>query len=131
VRSRPGYPSGMSRLTVVAVLAAAALLPATADAHGDGARVFVTTPDRALELSDQGTVPFRSAPPTIAVDPRQGFQVMEGFGASITDSSAAVLYRLDRRTRDRAMAALFRRRAELPAPADGRVGLRRRAPLHL
>jgi glucosylceramidase len=53
-------------------------------------------------------VPFRSAPPTIAVDPRQGFQVMEGFGASITDSSAAVLYRLDRRTRDRAMAALFR-----------------------
>ncbi len=99
----------MARLVALAGLLTALLLPAAAQAHGrDGARVFVTTPDRTLELSDQGTVPFRPGAPSIAVDPRQTFQTMVGWGASITDSSAAVLYRLDRRTRDRAMALLFR-----------------------
>src|SRR3954471_22001315 len=96
----------MPRL-LAAALAAALIAPAAAQAH-DGARVFVTTPDRALQLSDQGTVPFTRGAPTISVDPRQGFQTMDGWGASITDSSAAVLYRLGKRTRDRAMTALFR-----------------------
>ena len=73
----------MSRL--LAALAALLIAPAAAEAH-DGARVFVTTPDRALELSDQGTVPLRPGAPTISVDPRTGYQAMEGFGASITDS---------------------------------------------
>ena len=97
----------MSRL--LAALAALLIAPAAAWAgeNPTGARVFVTTPDRALELSDQGIRHFRPGAPTISADPRARFQTMEGFGASITDSSAAVLYRLDRRTRDRAMAALF------------------------
>ena len=95
----------MPRL-LAAALAAALIAPAAAQAH-DGARVFVTTPDRALQLSSE-TIPAHPAPftrgtPTISVDPRQSFQTMEGWGASITDSSAAVLYRLDQRTRDRAM----------------------------
>src|SRR3954470_22772970 len=96
----------MPRL-LAAALAAALIAPAAAQAH-DGARVFVTTPDRALQLSDQGGRPFTRGAPTISVDPRQTFQTMEGWGASITDSSAAVLYRLDKRTRDRAMTALFK-----------------------
>jgi len=95
------------RRLLAATLTAALLAPAAAQAH-NGARVFVTTPDRALQLSDQGSVPFTRGAPTISVDPRQTFQTMEGWGASITDSSAAVLYRLDKRTRDRAMTALFK-----------------------
>jgi glucosylceramidase len=101
-----GYPIRMPRL-LAAALAAALIAPAAAQSH-DGARVFVTTPDRALQLSDQGRAPFTRGAPTISVDPRQSFQTMEGWGASITDSSAAVLYRLDKRTRDRAMTALFK-----------------------
>ena len=49
---------------------------------------------------------------TIAVDPTQEYQRIDGFGASITDSSAAVLYRLDPRTRDATMVQLF-------SPRDG------------
>jgi glucosylceramidase len=48
-----------------------------------------------------------TAPQPIAVDARQRFQSMDGFGASITDSSAVVLSRLDGHTRDRVMADLF------------------------
>jgi glucosylceramidase len=91
---------------LAAALAAALIAPAAAQAH-DGARVFVTTPDRSMQLSDEGVLKFRPGAPTISVDPSRSFQTMEGWGASITDSSAAVLYRLDKRTRDRAMAALF------------------------
>jgi glucosylceramidase len=74
------------------------------------AHVWVTTPDGQLRLSDRGTVPFDragSAQLTITVDPSRTFQTMQGFGASLTDSSAAVLYRLDRAHRDAAMVALF------------------------
>src|SRR3954468_25113442 len=92
----------MPRLLAAAV-PAALIAPAAAQAH-DGARVFVTTPDRALQLSDQGRTPFTRGAPTISVDPRQTFQTMEGWGASITDSSSALLYRLAKSPRDRAMA---------------------------
>ncbi len=74
------------------------------------AHAWVTTPDRQLELSDQGTVPFttaRSDQLTITVDPSRTFQRVQGFGASLTDSSAAVLYRLDKAKRDAAMVQLF------------------------
>jgi glucosylceramidase len=74
------------------------------------AHVWVTTPDRSLRLSDQGTLPFTAgASPelTITVDPSLTYQAIQGFGASITDSSAAVLYRLPARQRDAAMAQLF------------------------
>jgi glucosylceramidase len=74
------------------------------------AHVWVTTPDRQLLLSDLGTVPFGNAGSdllTISVDPGRTFQTMQGFGASLTDSAAAVLYRLDPARRDAAMVALF------------------------
>jgi glucosylceramidase len=74
------------------------------------AHVWVTTPDRQLLLSDQGTVPFGTGGSdqlTITVDPSRTFQTMQGFGASLTDSAATVLYRLDRAQRDAAMVALF------------------------
>ncbi len=74
------------------------------------ARVWVTTPDRAQLLQEQAPVTFgrgTSPDPTIVVDPDARYQSVDGFGASITDSSAAVLYRLTPAARDAAMRSLF------------------------
>jgi glucosylceramidase len=74
------------------------------------ARVWVTTPDRAQLLQEQAPVTFgrgSSTDPTIVVDPDTRYQSVDGFGASITDSSAAVLYRLTPAARDAAMRSLF------------------------
>jgi glucosylceramidase len=48
----------------------------------------------------------------INVDPSQAFQTMDGFGASITDSSASLLYRLSADQRDQVMKSVF-------SPTDG------------
>jgi glucosylceramidase len=94
-------------LAIGVVLAAAA--PATA-APPPAAHAWVTTPDGAMKMSDRGSVPFRpggSSALTITVDPSRGYQTMEGFGASITDSSAHVLAGLGRPARNAAMRSLF------------------------
>jgi glucosylceramidase len=98
-------------LTLAIALAAA---PAAAAAEPE-AHVWVTTPDGALKLADRGAVPFErggSGALTITVDPSRRYQVMDGFGASITDSSAHVLARLGEPARDAAMRSLF-------SPRDG------------
>ena len=62
-----------------------------ADKATTTARVWVTTPDRAELLHERAPVAFRksqSAETTITVDPDTKYQTMDGFGASITDSSA-------------------------------------------
>jgi glucosylceramidase len=95
-------------LAILLVLAAATPAAATAPA----ARVWITTPDGAMKLSDRGAVPFQrggSDALTISVDPSRRYQAMDGFGASITDSSASVLYRLSRANRAAAMRSLFSR----------------------
>ncbi len=99
-----------SRIAVAVVCAFAACAPAAA--AEPSAHVWVTTPDGALRMSDQGSVAFHpggSSALTVTVDPSRAYQRMDGFGASITDSSASVLYRLDKRTRDATMADLFGR----------------------
>src|SRR3954464_62253 len=106
---------------IAAAVGASLALATPAAAAATAAHVWVTTPDGAMKLSDRGTVPFHDGPSsalTVTVDPSRGYQRMDGFGASITDSSASVLYRLDRRTRDATMADLFRddRLAFLPHP---------------
>jgi glucosylceramidase len=86
------------------------------------ARVWVTTPDGAMRLSERGSVEFRpggSSSLTISVDPSRAYQTMDGFGASITDSSAHVLFRLDGKTRNAAMKHLFS-----PTEGDGLSFLR-------
>src|SRR3954466_8047863 len=96
---------GLVALTVLVTAATAAPAATAATAH-----VWVTTPDGAMKMSDAGTVPFRDGPSsalTVTVDPSRAYQRMDGFGASITDSSASVLYRLDRRTRAATRRALF------------------------
>ena len=101
---------GAVALTVAVVPPASA--GPSADGGGDGptARVWVTSADRAELLHDRGTVAFSTRPTselTITVDPSRTYQTMDGFGASITDSSAAVLYRLDPATREQAMRSVF------------------------
>jgi glucosylceramidase len=87
----------------IPVLAGAA--PALPSAH-----VWITTPDGTQRMHDAGAVAFRqgaSANLTVTVDPSRVYQRMDGFGASITDSSASVLYRLGPQERDAAMRDLF------------------------
>jgi len=95
-------------LILAALLTLAAAAPAAAGSQS--ARVWITTPDQTMKLADRGAVEFQAGGSdalTITVDPSREYQEMEGFGASITDSSAHVLYRLDRRTRDATMRRLF------------------------
>jgi glucosylceramidase len=106
-------------LTVAAVgLAGATALGqrVTIAATGPTLSSWVTTPDRSQLLSPAGTSVFDSDAPRpgqlITVDTGQTMQQMEGFGASITDSSAAVLYRLQPQDRDQAMISIF-------SPTDG------------
>ncbi|HEU4424657.1 MAG TPA: glucan endo-1,6-beta-glucosidase, partial [Pilimelia sp.] len=97
-------------VTATAGIATAATSDGAHIPRPPAARVWVTTPDAALLLSDRGEVPFTEAPPTaltITVDPRRTYQTIVGFGASITDSSAAVLYRLSPAQRDKVMRSLF------------------------
>jgi glucosylceramidase len=97
-------------IAAIACVFAVCASPASASS-ASSAHVWITTPDGAMKMADAGRVPFRSGPSsalTVTVDPSRTYQRMDGFGASITDSSASVLYRLDKRTRDATMADLFR-----------------------
>ena len=74
------------------------------------AQVWLTTPDGSQRLADRGTVPFTKGPSdklTISVDPSLRYQRMDGFGASITDSSASLLMGLAPATREATMRDLF------------------------
>ena len=106
----------MRRLLVAAgagVLLLSGAVPASAQvtrATAPTARVFVTTVDRAEMLHERAPVAFTTgAGPqtTITIDPATTYQSMDGFGAALTDSAAAVLYRLDPAARDAAMRSLF------------------------
>jgi glucosylceramidase len=107
------------RLRTIVVAGTAAILltgapaPAASPA-GPVVRVWVTTPDRAEQLHERTPVRFGSGhsdAPTVVLDPTTRYQQVDGFGASITDSAAAVLYRLDPADRDAAMRSLFDPRA--------------------
>ena len=110
----------------VSVAACAALLVTPTAASGDGrseparsphkarptasAQVWMTTVDRAEELHRRPDVPFvagGSSALTVTVDPSRTYQEMDGFGASITDSSAVLLSGLPAAKRAAVMASLF------------------------
>jgi glucosylceramidase len=106
----------MMMRTIVRGLATATLLvglvavPAEAGRDAPQARVWVTTPDRAELMTEREPVPFGTTPsahPTIVVDPDRGYQPVDGFGASITDSSAEVLTGLSPAVRADTMRKLF------------------------
>ncbi|ROP42380.1 discoidin domain-containing protein [Saccharothrix texasensis] len=106
----------MNRSRTIALTAVAALAVGltgaaqAADRDTPSARVWVTTVDRSELLAERPSVAFRSGAsphPTIVVDPDVTYQEVDGFGASITDSSADVLHRLDPATREETMRKLF------------------------
>ena len=81
-----------------------------ATAAGDTAQVWLTTPDRSKLLEKQADVTFGDGSPggaTINVDASQTLQTMDGFGASLTDSSAALLYGLSPERRNEVMRKVF------------------------
>ena len=89
----------MLTLATAAVLAAA-LLPAwpslagEAGPPGAAVRLWLTTGDQSSLLAEQPRVaigPPVDGVPLITVDPTRTYQRVEGFGASITDSSAHLL----------------------------------------
>ncbi|WP_326834794.1 ricin-type beta-trefoil lectin domain protein [Amycolatopsis rhabdoformis] len=94
---------------VVATASAAASLTALAPAAqaATTASVWLTTPDRANLLTQQGNVAFGSggSGPVITVNPNATYQSMVGFGASFTDASAWNITNSPRR--DEIMNALF------------------------
>ena len=112
----------MPRLAVSSALAAmlAVLgLPAVnASAHADSAvHVWITTPDGAQKLSRANDAAFQKGAgsfETLTVDPSRTFQTMTGFGGSLTDSSASLLYGLPPSARDALMRELFD-----PSTGDG------------
>lgn len=111
--------AGPTLALLAGATAAATLLAPTPAASGvadsagrppPAAQVTLTTPNRTQLLADQGAVPFArgaSSEVTITVDPSRTYQQMIGFGASITDSAAQVLYRLTPAARRAAMRDLF------------------------
>ncbi|KJK50603.1 glucan endo-1,6-beta-glucosidase [Lentzea aerocolonigenes] len=98
------------RLTAIVALVLGLTAPAAEASSAPEARVWVTTPDRAELMHERPRVTFGTAAsthPTIVVDPGRSYQTMDGFGASITDSSAEVLTNLSPAVRADTMHKLF------------------------
>lgn len=79
---------------------------------GDVVTAWTTAADQSVILQRSSAITWvpevSSSNPTITVDSSQEFQVMEGFGASMTDSSAWLIgTKLTPRQRDAALRALF------------------------
>ncbi|MEU7476788.1 discoidin domain-containing protein [Lentzea sp. NPDC042327] len=100
----------MRTTAIVALVLGLTAAPAAEASSTPEARVWVTTPDRAELLHERPRVAFGTTPsdhPTIVVDPGRDHQAVDGFGASITDSSAEVLHGLTPALRADTMRKLF------------------------
>ncbi len=112
MRFRTRSLAAKSVALVVAMTAAGGVAgtAAVADEAPPEARVWLTTVDQSHLLEEQASVAFgeaASSEPTIVIDPEITYQEMDGFGASLTDSSAAVLSALSPEERDATMRKLF------------------------
>lgn len=97
--------------TLLSVVTAGALGAGTAQAApGPSVSAWITTPDRSQLLQPATGTQFQDGAgsgQTITVNPAQTFQTMDGFGASLTDSSASLLYDLPETQRNEVMKSLF------------------------
>jgi glucosylceramidase len=101
-----------SRLTVCASAMPLLLLLTTLPSPAQTVKIVRTTSDLSSTLAPQPSASFTSgaatSPLTVAVDDKTRFQVMDGFGASLTDGSAWLLHdRLTPATRKQVMTRLF------------------------
>ncbi|GHJ47611.1 hypothetical protein Cs7R123_49530 [Catellatospora sp. TT07R-123] len=107
---RPVLATAAATLAVTLGLAGANAVAAGRPDPAVRARVWLTTVDQTSLLREGTPVAFgpgTSDQPTIVVDPSRSYQSMDGFGASLTDSAATVLYGLGPAARDQAMRQLF------------------------
>ncbi len=92
VRIHVGIFARIPAVIAVVILAVAAITPAGLNAQSIS--VYQTTPDLLETLSQQETLHFSDDAatgtklPLITVDDGQRFQVIDGFGASLTDAAA-------------------------------------------
>ncbi|WP_433204199.1 RICIN domain-containing protein [Dactylosporangium sp. CS-047395] len=85
----------MSTAATVLAAGVAYLVARPAEAlAATSANVWLTTPDRANLLTQKSAVPFGTAGSgaVISVNPNTTYQSMVGFGASLTDASAYLIY---------------------------------------
>ena len=105
-----GATIAVSALLVSGLVPGAEAVESPARQPAVQARVWVTTPDGSELLHERAPVAFergQSPQTTITIDPGQTYQTVDGFGASITDSSANVLYQLTPAEREKTMRSLF------------------------
>src|SRR3954454_17861726 len=96
------------RLAAVVSLLVALVVACPATASAEGPRAWMTTGDHTNLLTELPATAFGDpvgGAPTITVDSAHQFQKVEGFGASITDSSAHLL--AESPHRDEIMRDLF------------------------
>src|SRR5689334_12690399 len=84
---------------------------APALAANEAVSIWITSADHSRLLQQQSNVNFGpdtgSASYTVDVNEATTYQTMDGFGASITDSSASLMYQLSASQRSALMTALF------------------------
>lgn len=103
--------AGLTLLTALVTAQAGTASASPAARHGDaGVRQWTSdarTTGAQLGAPTAVTTTSAAADTTVHVNPDLQFQQLTGFGASVTDSSATVLYRLDKKHRDALMTQLF------------------------
>ena len=92
-----------------------ALLFAVASAHSQSISVYRTNSEMSERLAPQPAISFASSAATattsqITIDDTQKFQIVDGFGASLTDSAAWLFSKLKPEQLDAAYATLFSRK---------------------
>ena len=101
----------MSTILVMAITLFTSLLAQPALAAGETVSVWVTTADQSKLLQQQANVTFAadsgSNPTTIDINEATTYQTMDGFGASLSDSSAWALNQLSAADREALLQALF------------------------
>jgi glucosylceramidase len=88
-------------------------IKATMNLNFQKAKVFVTAKETDYRLSEIKEVSFEEFEqpeehfPTIMVDPKKTFQVIEGIGGAITDASAETFYKMPKDKQDEILTAYF------------------------
>ncbi|HEY1013679.1 MAG TPA: carbohydrate-binding protein [Herpetosiphonaceae bacterium] len=101
----------MGALLLLALALQALAAPQPSRAAGETVGVWVTTEDQSKLLQQQAPASFGPDGPanatTIDVNPAVTYQQMDGFGASLTDSSAWLINQLSVSSREQLLQALF------------------------
>lgn len=98
-------------LSLLISLAGCAAIPTNSP---PSARIWLSTPDQSHRLSRMADAPASTSAvgPVVAIDPTRRYQLIQGFGAAITDASAELIAGLPADERRTLIADLFSRKGE-------------------